>query len=221
MNNRKCWIEFAVCFLLGWLGVHKFCEHKPGMGILYLFTGGLFGIGWLVDSIIYLIAAIKGTPVPKKGQPKTPPKQLLDTDPLPVVFGSNLLLRDGDHCHYSAPATFVKTKNVVVGYSGGSSGVSLRIAKGVSYRIGASKAAPIRGNVEERTNGTLSITDSRIVFSAAKGAFDKQIDKLSSLNPYSNAIEFQFGSQQYMLETAEAEYITQILVRILNMDPAN
>lgn len=53
------WIDFAICFFFGVLGVHKFREKKIGMGILYLFTCGLFGFGWLYDCVRYLIAAIK------------------------------------------------------------------------------------------------------------------------------------------------------------------
>lgn len=45
---------YILCLFLGFLGVHKFYENKIGMGILYLLTGGLFGIGWLVDIIIYI-----------------------------------------------------------------------------------------------------------------------------------------------------------------------
>jgi TM2 domain-containing membrane protein YozV len=33
----------------GVVGAHKFYLGRPGMGLLYLFTGGLCGIGWLVD----------------------------------------------------------------------------------------------------------------------------------------------------------------------------
>lgn len=39
------WIAFALCFFLGFFGAHKFYENKPGMGILYFFTAGLFVIG--------------------------------------------------------------------------------------------------------------------------------------------------------------------------------
>lgn len=44
----------VLCIFLGFLGGHKFYEGKAGMGILYLFTGGLFGIGVLIDFIIIL-----------------------------------------------------------------------------------------------------------------------------------------------------------------------
>lgn len=55
----KAWVDFAICFFLGLYGVHKFKEKKIGMGILYLFTAGLFGFGWLYDCIKYLVVAVK------------------------------------------------------------------------------------------------------------------------------------------------------------------
>lgn len=36
-----------VCFSV--IGVHKFYLGRPGMGILYIFTLGLFGIGTIYD----------------------------------------------------------------------------------------------------------------------------------------------------------------------------
>lgn len=180
------------------------------MGILYLFTFGLFCIGWFIDIFQYLMAAIKGERMIDKKK-----NQLFPNGELPIVQ-SNLMLDTGETCHYCGTATFVKTKNVVVGYSGGSRGASIRIAKGMSYRIGAQKGAPIRGDVQERTEGVLSITNKRIVFSANKGAFDKKISSLSAVTPYYNGIAFQFGDKQYPLETRKPEYIYEIIARIVN-----
>lgn len=62
MNNagiNNPWIKLLICYFLGFFGVHKFLEKKTGMGILYLCTLGLFGIGWIIDVIKYLVAAIK------------------------------------------------------------------------------------------------------------------------------------------------------------------
>lgn len=41
-----------LCIFLGALGIHRFYVGKVGTGILYIFTGGLFGIGILVDLIV-------------------------------------------------------------------------------------------------------------------------------------------------------------------------
>lgn len=156
----------------------------------------------------------------KKKKNKKIVRTLSPDEPLPVIIASNLLLSSGEVCHYSREATYVKTKNVVVGYSGGSRGTNIRVAKGVSFRVGASKAAPVRGDVQERTNGILSITNKRIVFSANKGAFDKKISSLSAITPYKDSIAFQFGERQYSLETKESQYIYEILNRIVN-EPEN
>lgn len=49
------WVAFLLCLFLGIFGAHKFYEGKIGMGILYLFTVGLFGIGWFIDLIVLLL----------------------------------------------------------------------------------------------------------------------------------------------------------------------
>lgn len=53
-REKNKWIAFLLCLFLGGLGAHKFYEGKVGMGILYLFTLGLFGIGALIDLIVIL-----------------------------------------------------------------------------------------------------------------------------------------------------------------------
>ena len=51
---KNKWVAFFLCLFLGFIGAHKFYEGKIGMGILYIFTCGLFGIGWLIDLISIL-----------------------------------------------------------------------------------------------------------------------------------------------------------------------
>ena len=42
-------IAYLLCYFLGFLGAHKFYFNKKGIGIIYLFTFGIFGIGWVYD----------------------------------------------------------------------------------------------------------------------------------------------------------------------------
>lgn len=53
-RRRNKWVALCLCLFLGFFGAHKFYEGKPGKGILYLCTAGLFGIGWIIDTIVLL-----------------------------------------------------------------------------------------------------------------------------------------------------------------------
>jgi len=48
-------VMFLVTFFLGYLGIHRFLKGHIISGIIWLFTGGLFGIGWLIDVIWTLL----------------------------------------------------------------------------------------------------------------------------------------------------------------------
>ncbi len=48
---KNKWVALMLCIFFGYIGFHKFYEGKTGMGILYLFTAGLFCVGWIADII--------------------------------------------------------------------------------------------------------------------------------------------------------------------------
>lgn len=51
--ERSILIAYILWFFFGYLGVHRFYCGRYISGTIWLFTGGLFGIGWLID--IFLI----------------------------------------------------------------------------------------------------------------------------------------------------------------------
>ena len=53
-RSKSKMTALVLCLFLGFFGAHKFYEGKTGLGILYIFTFGLFGVGWLVDFIVLL-----------------------------------------------------------------------------------------------------------------------------------------------------------------------
>ncbi len=59
VSDRKVLIAFLLCFFLGYLGFHRFYVGKVGTGVLWLLTGGLFGIGVLVDCILLVVGSFK------------------------------------------------------------------------------------------------------------------------------------------------------------------
>ena len=49
---KNKWVSFFLCLFVGVLGIHKFYEGRILLGLLYLFTGGLLGVGVVVDLVI-------------------------------------------------------------------------------------------------------------------------------------------------------------------------
>ena len=49
---KSKWVSFFLCLFFGILGIHKFYEGRVLLGIVYLCTGGIFGIGVIIDLII-------------------------------------------------------------------------------------------------------------------------------------------------------------------------
>ena len=51
---KNKWVAILLCVFLGYLGGHKFYEGKFGMGLVYMFTCGLFFIGIVIDFLALL-----------------------------------------------------------------------------------------------------------------------------------------------------------------------
>ena len=49
---KSKWVSFFLCLFLGVFGAHKFYEGRVLLGILYICTGGLCGIGIIIDLIV-------------------------------------------------------------------------------------------------------------------------------------------------------------------------
>ena len=59
VSNKSRGVALFLCIFLGYLGIHQFYAGRVGKGILYFFTGGLFGIGWVIDIFITLFGSLR------------------------------------------------------------------------------------------------------------------------------------------------------------------
>lgn len=51
-SEKDTIVALLLCLFLGGIGIHRFYVGKVGTGFLWMFTGGLFIIGGLVDFIV-------------------------------------------------------------------------------------------------------------------------------------------------------------------------
>lgn len=63
-DDKSFMVAVVVWFFLGIIGIHRFYLGHYGIGILYLLTAGLCGIGWIVDGILFVTGSLQ----PKHGE---------------------------------------------------------------------------------------------------------------------------------------------------------
>ena len=59
ISPRSRLVATLLCAFLGVLGIHRFYVGKVGTGIIWLLTGGILGIGALIDFIIIVIGSFR------------------------------------------------------------------------------------------------------------------------------------------------------------------
>lgn len=109
---------------------------------------------------------------------------------LPVLH-ADILLKKGETCHFEVPCELME-EVTRTRYTGGSQGVSFRIAKGVYYRVGGFQGKPVRETYNEVTDrGTLYITNKRIIFVGAKKNVTYPLGSIVNFVKYKDAVQFQ------------------------------
>lgn len=194
MKNKQK--DLIIVIFGGIFGIHKFINGDIKMGIIYLCTCGLFGIGWLVDIIKVLIDDTNCDSLMENSGIQT-----INNGKLPNIQGTNLNLANGETCCYMDKAYTFKDKTITAGYTGKRNGVSIRIAKGLSYHTGGNDSKAIRENQRTIYNGILYITTKRIIYTSTKESFDKPFDKITSIQEVKDGLIIQIGSNTYSIIT--------------------
>ncbi len=102
-------------------------------------------------------------------------------------------------------------------YVGGSSGVSVRIMKGVSYRTGSTRGRSIPiTEIVVVDSGTLSITSKRVAFIGNRQNFASDWTKVLSASPMANGVAFSFSNRKKTVlvryqDSDYAEYMACLL----------
>ena len=107
-------------------------------------------------------------------------------------FGFNIILKDNEKVHFAYAATLKEIKIKNLGYSGGRSGVSFKIAKDASYLAGTHKEKIVNEDkLLQTSKGVLIITNKRLLLNPLPGNRPLSIllDQVLTYQGYQNGIE--------------------------------
>ncbi len=106
-----------------------------------------------------------------------------------------------------------KTK---VSYAGTSQGISFRIMRGVSYRVGASKGHRVETIMQaSKGTGDLYVTSSGVYFIGSLGAYSMAHSKITAVEQYSDGIIISPNrgkAQTFLL--SDPRFATELILRI-------
>jgi len=107
----------------------------------------------------------------------------------PYTSVPNVILQKSEAAYWSEPASILEQRVVRRRYEGGSHGVSIRIAKGLSYRVGAHRGQVVTDKeVQAVSSGELIITTKRVIFRGNTKSFNLRLNKLLELKFYSDGV---------------------------------
>jgi hypothetical protein len=116
----------------------------------------------------------------------------LPTLKLTLEGGSPLILKKGEILHHADRSNLQELRSVRLGYSGGSRGVSIRIAKGLTYRAGAHRGHVVKEDrYVETSQGILLVSNQRLFLHPLPGnkPLSLPLKKILSYHCYKNGIE--------------------------------
>jgi hypothetical protein len=107
-------------------------------------------------------------------------------------------------------------------YTGGSRGVSIRIAKGVYYRVGSFRGHPIETTERIHVDtGILAVTTKHLYFYGPRKSFRIRFDKIVSFTPYSDGIGIQRDAataKPQIFVTGDGWFTYNLLVNLSNLE---
>jgi hypothetical protein len=115
---------------------------------------------------------------------------------LGAIDEPHIMTKKGEVVHLETSAALMK-EVAMREWQGGMSGVSFRIAKGVSYRTGAirGKSVVVGTELQVADSGLLAVTSQRIAYMGNK-TIEMRYDKLMNLDVFSDGVRVHVSNRQ-------------------------
>ena len=137
---------------------------------------------------------------------------------LPMLGPVNgLILQRAECAHWQEPANLLEERVLRRTYQGGSSGVSIRIMRGLSYRVGAQRGFSVaETGIVPVSPGNFLVTSKRVLFNGDFRSFAIKFDKLIGIEPFSDGLRLNAETGKPRLVQFTSSRNTDIICAILS-----
>lgn len=130
-----------------------------------------------------------------------------------------ILLKRGELCHFSGPAAHHQIKTVTKRMNYGGPTASIKIMKGVRWRVGSIAVQRVTTDVMTKLDtGTLYVTSTRLLFDGAKKNTSIPFGKITNFTVFKDGlqVEKEAGADQYFLGASDWELAGACLDRAVS-----
>jgi hypothetical protein len=179
-----------------WIGQATLLGAPKGAALRELVISTL--ICWGIAGAFGFFLVLYGRRIKLRRAKEEQEMQQLLAAPLAEIKPSHALIKAGEKAYGAVMARLQETKTV--GYSAGTTGVSVRVAKGVTLRTSGTRGKAIKGMVSV-ASGELVVTDKRVVFAGDKKSFAIPLGDLLNTTNYKDGFGFSNDKATYTLTT--------------------
>lgn len=143
--------------------------------------------------------------------------------PLPVV-DADIFLASGEICHWAARSELQQLKRVTVGLSYGGPVASIRIMKGLSWRMASYRGARETAiQLVSLGEGTLYITNRRVVFNGDLKSLNIKLERVIDIHGYKDSLKLDMptGISPYFMINGDTVVPFRILERVCQAAQGN
>lgn len=138
-------------------------------------------------------------------------KQEIMRGRLPILNTNKIFLKTDEQCHYIDKAIY-EERTVNKRYIRKNAGYSLPGPfKGTRVKLGGGQTDIVDSVQYDKLRGILYITNKRIIFVGESKGFDKKIDDLIALTPYSNCVELQFSKENFRIFVPDGNIVCTVI----------
>jgi hypothetical protein len=140
---------------------------------------------------------------------------------LPECKPASIVTQKDELAYWEISSNLVFTRTNATGFFSKDHPVRMKVAKGVSYKLGASRGTHITEHISSNHPGVFVVTNKRVVFAASQQSFSIPFTQLHSFDTYTDGIGLQNNNMELLLQFYDkqmSEVVFKVLTNAINVN---